>query len=222
MSGKPREKPQYFFAHAVEKSHPRLQEVMNAIYQMAWGEYSHRPDIQQRIQQFMAPGVQFAWKMVDGDSDKYKDKPGCAGCMIFKYSTTLAYQVVGPDNTPIDPMWLKTGYYADVYIGAAANGQLDHTAGIYLNPLIVRLLGTAEEIHPGVQAAAVMPAAPSIGGAWMAPAQSSTPAPNLPAAVLGAPAAATATPPAVSMPPAPALPTASPISIPGFSHGGSR
>jgi hypothetical protein len=161
MNGKPRAKPQYFFALAIAKTDPAVGPLMQQMYQFASQQYSQFPDVTRRIQLGLAPGTQFAWKIDDGDSAKLKERPGHAGCWIFKFSTTIAPKAVDRNNQMIDPVHIKTGYYADVAFSVSANGKTDHTAGLYVNPNFVRLLGYGEEIVAGPTAEQRFGAAPA-------------------------------------------------------------
>ena len=80
----------------------------------------------------------------------------------------------------------------------AANGLVDNNAGVYMNPLCIRLIGEGDEIMGGMsvdQALASAPAAPTqlppgaraVGSTPTAPASSGAPGTGLP--VAGAPAA---------------------------------
>lgn len=161
MNGKPRTKPQYFFALAIAKTDPNVGALMQAMYQFALQQYSQYSDVVRRIQLGLQPNTQFAWKIDDGDSPKLRDRPGHAGCWIFKFSTTIAPRAVDRNNQLIDPTHIKTGYYADVAFSVSANGKTDHTAGLYVNPNFVRLLGYGEEIVAGPTAEQRFGAAPA-------------------------------------------------------------
>lgn len=161
MNGKPRTKPQYFFALAIAKTDPNVGALMQNMFQFAMQQYSQYPDVTRRIQMGLAPGSQFAWKIDDGDSAKLRERPGHAGCWIFKFSTTIAPKAVDRNNQLIDPTHIKTGYYADVAFSVSANAKTDHTAGLYVNPNFVRLLGYGEEIVAGPTAEQRFGAAPA-------------------------------------------------------------
>ena len=99
---------------------------------------------------------------------------------------------------------MKRGDYVDVKFNTQPNGKVDDTAGIYLNPVAIRLLGYGDPISSGVPASAAFsghsagalpPGAsevPTAGGA-VPPAQ-------------GQPPAATGMPGATAAPPAPGNP----------------
>jgi len=161
MNGKPRAKPQYFFALAIAKNDPAINGLMTQMYQFAHGQYAQYPDVLRRIQLGLQPNTGFAWKIDDGDSPKLRERPGHAGHWIFKFSTTIAPKAVDRNNQLIDPTHIKTGYYADVAFSVSANGKTDHTAGIYVNPNFVRLLGYGEEIVAGPTAEQRFGAAPA-------------------------------------------------------------
>lgn len=169
MHGKPRDKPQYFFALAVPKSDPNVIPLINQIMQHAWNSYSQMPDVTGRLQAGLA-APDFAWKIDDGDQ-KHADKQGCAGCWIFKFATTLPIRAANRENQQIDPATIELGSYADVAFTVAINGNRDRTAGIYMNPNCVRLLGYGERIVPGPSIDTLMGAAPAAlpPGASMTP-----------------------------------------------------
>lgn len=146
MHGRKKEKPNWFMAVAVPKN--TIGDILNQIMQLAWSGYAQYPQIQQRIQQGLAG--QFAWKIEDGDDQKNRGKEGWAGCWIFKFNTILGVmKSVDQNNVPIDPAFIKCGYWVDVAASISINEQTDHTAGIYVNPDCVRFCGYAPEIVPG-------------------------------------------------------------------------
>jgi len=163
MNGQVLAKPKFYFGVAIAKNDPRLGEIWGAYQAEAQASYANNRAILERIARGLAPNTGFAWKISDGDAPERREKPGQAGCWIFKFTTTWEIKVVDQNNQPINPQLLRTGYYCDVLANLAGNGKTDHTAGLYANPVFVRWLfpGYGEEIQPGPQADKVMGAAPT-------------------------------------------------------------
>lgn len=163
MNGQIKAKPEFYFAVAIAKNDPRLGEIWGAYQAEAQASYANNRAILERIARGLAPNTGFAWKISDGDAPERREKPGQAGCWIFKFKTTWEIKVVDQNNQPINPQLLRTGFYCDVLANLAGNGKTDHTAGLYANPVFVRWLfpGYGEEIQPGPQADKVMGAAPT-------------------------------------------------------------
>ena len=102
----------------------------------------------------------FSWKIADGDEMRANSKTGeqelrwkhGQGCWIVKFSTTLpiaSAKYQGGVPTYCDPSEIKRGYYVTVPFSTSANGNMDHTAGVYLNPQTVCLVGFGPEIVGG-------------------------------------------------------------------------
>jgi hypothetical protein len=163
MNGQIKAKPEFYFAVAISKNDPAIPAIWAAYNAEARAGYANNKQVLSKIDMGLSPNTGFAWKISDGDSRERKDKPGQAGCWIFKFKTTWEIKCVDANNAAINPIFLRTGYYADVFANIAPNGKVDHTSGLYANPVFVRWLfqGHGEEIHPGPQANAVMGAAPS-------------------------------------------------------------
>ncbi len=163
MNGQIKAKPEFYFAVAIAKNDPRLGEIWGAYHQEALASYANNQNVLQRIQRGLVPNSGFAWKISDGDAPERRERPGQAGCWIFKFKTTWEIKVVDQKNQPINATLLRTGYYCDVLANLAGNGKTDHTAGLYANPVFVRWLfpGYGEEIQPGPQADKVLGAAPT-------------------------------------------------------------
>jgi hypothetical protein len=168
QQGREREKPNIFFGVAVPKTDPEVAAVLNIINQTAWGHYQNITHIADQLKQGLdAPN--FAWKVEDGDSKKNAGREGFAGCWVFRFSTSI-YPIKTGDsqNNPIDPSTIKCGYYVDIAGNCAPNELTDKNAGVYLNPVVVRLLGYGKEIQQGPSVAqafatraAVLPAGAS-------------------------------------------------------------
>lgn len=149
--GRPIEKPRIFFAVAVPKNAPGIEQVMQTIYQTAYYGYQSNAQAIERIQKWIGGG--FRWKIDDGDNPedpKNRGKEGWAGCWIFKFSTTFnSIPCCDSNNRTIDPSMIKCGYFVDMEASIGINGNQDHTAGIYMNPVMVRLVGYGREIISG-------------------------------------------------------------------------
>lgn len=179
--------------------------------QLIWGVgHAAFPGIAQR--------PDFAWKVEDGDSQipnknnkKPCDQEGYKGCWILHLSQFYAipavdYKTTG--KTPIDPVLIKRGYYAQVLVDVAGNGSAQ-TPGVYLNPTLVDLTAFGPEIVSGPDADAA-----GFGkGVTLPPGASLTP--------LGAMPAGAGTPPipgAGMPPPVPAAPGfTAPPPLPGVA-----
>lgn len=164
-NGAKRETPQYFFALAVRKDDPGAIPLLTNIQNHAWQSYGATPHaaiVHSKIQhgpigkQFPA-GIQapFAWKVEDGDAPEHASKEGWPGCWVFKFTTTLPIYCANAQNQQIDPATVQLGWFAEVAGSTVINGNADHTAGIYLNPRCVRIVGYGQQIVPGPNAAAL-------------------------------------------------------------------
>jgi hypothetical protein len=220
QQGREREKPNIFFGVAVPKTDPEVAAVLNIINQTAQAYYGNTHIAAQLAMGLNAPN--FAWKVDDGDSEKNKGREGFAGCWVFRFSTSI-YPVKTGDsqNNPIDPSTIKCGYYVDIAGNCTPNELTDKNAGVYLNPVVVRLLGYGKEIQQGpsvaqafANRAAVLPAGASAlpvatGTPGGAPGPIGQPAPATPAAPGGFPGIGGApTPPAPGFAAGPIAPPA--------------
>ena len=94
------------------------------------------------------------------------------GC---KFSTTLpiaSAKFMGGVPTYCDPSEIKRGYFVTVPFSTSANGNMDHTAGVYLNPQTVCLVGFGPEIVGGPSLEQQLGAGP---GAYMPAGMTQTP-----------------------------------------------
>lgn len=162
LNGQIKAKPEFYFAVAIAKNDPRLGEIFNHYLHEAHVSYGNNKAISERIGPQINLASQFAWKIADGDIPERREKPGQAGCWIFKIKTTWDVKVVDAQNIPIDPNLLRTGYYCDVMVNLKGNNKYDHTAGLFVNPVFVRWLfpGYGDQIIVGPQPS-VMGAAPA-------------------------------------------------------------
>jgi hypothetical protein len=216
-----------FFAIAIEKTNPRVNELFAAMTATARAEFPHLFDAAGNCTH-----PQFAWKFQDGDGKdttgkSVGDKAGFAGHWIFKLATRYppkcyragaydpAQQLQDPDSI------IKRGHFVRVNINIAGNGvKADdrvNKPGLYLSPNLVEWVAFGPEITSGPDASKVLGAAPVAAEALPAGA-SATPV-GAPAAS-GVPGAALAPPPmpgAASGPPvgaAPPLPPAAAVAGP--------
>jgi len=247
--GKPYEsgKEPIQFGVAFRKDDPAIGQILQQLYQYAISGYPNNALMHERINREWQNGLSgrdFAFKVRDGNAPNRKGvvNPNAKDCWVFNFSTTLPVKcahwdvVPGVPNTQeIDPKLIKTGYYVDVF-GTASFGdspRIDDTAGLFMNPGIVRLRAYGQEITGGpsieeafgtaAPASALPPGAsltppasvatPPMGAPAVPPAPASAPAPGV------APAPAPATVGAPSMPGMTAAPTSAPAAppYPGFT-----
>ena len=142
----PENKHHFFFGVAIPKTDPNIGALLGQIQQHAYAAYQQVPAVAQQIQ--MGLNGKFAWKIDDGDNPSVKNEHA-RGCYLIKFSTALPIRACNAQNQQIDPSEIKRGYWVDVGMSISANGATDNTAGIYVNPNVVRLLGYAEEIQSG-------------------------------------------------------------------------
>lgn len=193
---------QYFFAIAIPKTDPgwaTLWQTISAEAQRSFpnGEWN-RPD--------------FAWKVTDGDAAQNKGKEGFAGCWVVKCAGGFAPKVwtAGGKALIVDQKQIKCGDYVRAMLNIAGNDD-KMKPGVYLNPVLVELVGYGQEIVGGPDGAAVFSQAPA---AVLPPGASATP-------VAGAPIATPGPTPSGGMPgpgpgPMPGGPVAGgPLPVPG-------
>jgi hypothetical protein len=159
--GNVRDRPQYYFALAVDKRDPSIAPILAQIWNTATTYYAQIPDVMRRINMGLDPYSRFAWKICDGDHAKFSDKPLYKGMYVFKFSTTYPLKTCGRDNLPIEPATVKLGWYADVAFSVKPNARIDGNAGLFVNPLMVRILGLGEEIITGPAPEKLFGAAPA-------------------------------------------------------------
>jgi len=210
------DKQRYEIGVAFSKQDPNIVPLVQQIAQHAKQFYSARaPHIAQRIDAWFQALDGFSMKVSDGDKPNAQGKvnQNTVGHWVMWFSTALdiiAARV--PDNAQIPLSEIKRGYYVDVAGTSAPNELLDHNAGVYVNPVCVRLVGVGDEI---------------IGSADPNELFANTPAPQLPpgARPIGsapqAPVGSGAPSTAMGMPgmSAPAVPNASPAVMPATLPG---
>lgn len=162
MNGRKLDQPQFYIGLAMPKSDPRVGEVWQAYMSTALQYFASNNYIIESIKAGIRPNG-FAFKWVDGDDPKRRDREGNAGHWILKVKSIFAFKVVDQNNQPIDPAVLKTGFYADALLGLDGNKQFNDKAGLFVNPIFIRWLfpGYGKEIIGGPDANKVMGAAPT-------------------------------------------------------------
>lgn len=160
MHGRPRDKPQYFFGVAFPKNHPDCGAMFQAMHDFAAAQYAYYPDVVRRINalwQVGPKGCGFAFKFEDGDVPHPQKgiREGYAGCWVMKFTSTYPIRTCNLDNHDVPPAHVLTGYLVDVAFNITINQKTDHTAGLFLNPVFVRLLSQAQAIVGGPQAGQV-------------------------------------------------------------------
>jgi len=219
----PEDKQSFWFAVAIEKNAPGMNEMLGLMFKAAQAGYGQAPHIMAQINMGLA-ATAFSWKIVDGDEMRANPTTGAQeprwkhgkGCWVVKFSTTLqiaSAKYQGGVPTYCDPSEIKRGYYVTVPFSTSANGNMDHTAGVYLNPQTVCLVGFGPEIVGGPSLEQQLGAGP---GAYMPAGMTQTP--QLPS---GAPQAAPApAQPAPAGMPAPAPAQPAPAGMPAPAPSG--
>ena len=164
----PESEQRYFFGIAVPKTEPAFNDLWTKLFQMAAADYAAVPLVMNQINQGLA-APQFAWKIDDGDAPQFDSRTGQAkanptykqGCWIIKFNTSFPVACCDSQNRDIAPADIKRGDYVDLIFNAQSNGAVDHTAGIYLNPVAMRRLGFGDAISGAVQASNVFGQAPA-------------------------------------------------------------
>ena len=191
----PEDKQSFWFAVAIEKNAPGMNEMLGLMFKAAQAGYGQAPQIMAQINMGLA-ATAFSWKIVDGDEMRANPTTGeqeprwkhGKGCWVVKFSTTLpiaSAKYQGGVPTYCDPSEIKRGYYVTVPFSTSANGNMDHTAGVYLNPQTVCLVGFGPEIVGGPSLEQQLGAGP---GPYMPAGMSQTP--QLPNGAAQAPAPA--------------------------------
>lgn len=241
----PVEKQRYFFGVAVPKGSPGLNELWGQLYNLAATDYANVPLVMMQISKGLREPSDFSWKIEDGDWPVYDKATGqvkpqselTKGCMIFKFGTQFEIGACNVEGRDISRADIKRGDYVDVLFDSTINGNNDHTAGIYLNPKAIRLLGYGEAITAGLPASAAFAGKaahvpvgasqmPTAGGIGMPPVPGAAPP-------MGMPGVSAAALPPMGAPPAPPPPPAPPAqfppagwtahpSAPGFYYAGQE
>lgn len=222
MDGRPiaEEKQQFEVGVAFRKDDPKLPDLFRAIAGHAWNEFARDPAAQQKIGQAAQYFPQypqvldgFSWKISDGDKPNRKGQVSehTRGHYVFYFKSSFPIRCANQQNAEVPADQIKRGYFVDVSFTCAGNGEVGDRAGVYLNPLFVRLIAYGEEIRGGVSAAEAFANAPV--PTQLPPGASAMPvAGNPPAMPQGAPQ------PQQQMPGFPA-PGASPQGFPAANAG---
>lgn len=150
-----------FIALAVRKDDPGLPAFMQLCIAQAQADFPHLFQNGQMVR------PDFAWKMVDGDgigSDgkPLSDKPGFAGCIVFKMGTRYLpkcfhagkYDPTQMIQNPSEV--IKRGFYIRVAGTVRGNGVTpqDKTQkpGLFISPNLVELIAYGQEIVGGPDA----------------------------------------------------------------------
>lgn len=211
-----------FFAVAVKKDQGSNAVAQQIMMNTAWAGYQNLAGPAGEIRKGMAdPNTKFRWKMEDGDHPDNAKKEGMAGCWIYKFSTNILElpKTCDAQNQPIDRTLIKRGYWVDVKGSTSINGNVDDTAGIYMNPIWVRFLDYGPEILGGQSAEdAFKGMPPAVGIGTGAPVAAGQPGGALPPAPAAAPQIAPPAPPAgaaAGVPPGQVPPTVAAPAVPG-------
>lgn len=142
------------FGLAILKTDPNVGNLLMAIYNQAKAGYQNNPQIGQRIDNEWQSGFTmglFRFKVKDGDQPNSKGvvNPNAKGHWVFAFQTTLPLKCGNTMNAEIDPKTVKTGYFVDIAMTCKINDKVDGTAGVYLNPQVVRLIAFGDEITGG-------------------------------------------------------------------------
>ena len=197
----PENKQSYWFAVAIEKNAPGMNEMLGLMFKAAQAGYGQAPHIMAQINMGLA-ATAFSWKIADGDEMRANPTTGAQeqrwkhgkGCWIAKFSTTrtiASAKYQGAVPTYCDPSEIKRGYYVTVPFSTSANGNQDDTAGVYLNPKTICLVGFGAEIVSGPSLEQQLGAGP---GAYMPAGMTQTP--QLPSGAAPAPSGMPAPAPA--------------------------
>lgn len=155
----PPEEQEYYFALAIPKNQPGMQEMLATLFGIAQSAYGQHPMVSQEI----AAGLNarnFSWKVDDGDIPRTDQKTGqvkeipdyIKGCWIVKFMTKYDIGACNENGIDIPRTEVKRGDYIDVMYTAGPNGRFDGNAGIKLYPNAVRRIRVGDPISGAVAA----------------------------------------------------------------------
>jgi len=159
ITGKPEpdaEKHAYTFGLAIRKDDPGVGTLLQTFYQQAVAGYPNNQMMANRIAQEWQSGfsgVAFRFKVKDGDKPLQRTgKPddNARGCWVISCKTKIPIKCANAQNVEIDPKTVERGYFVEVALSIAVNEKTDNTAGLYVNPMVVRLLAFGEKIMGGI------------------------------------------------------------------------
>jgi len=151
--GSPRK--EYVLKLAVEKTAPGLKEFAAALKEYARNELGEDAP--------KHPG--FSWKFEDGDKPKEgrEIKSHSAGCLVFKFSSGYAPQIVkDAGRTSVLREALKAGDYARVYCKVSPNKETNPQGGLglFLNLIIVEWVAFGDALSSGPDAESILSSSP--------------------------------------------------------------
>jgi hypothetical protein len=155
--GRDRKNPTLFVAVAIDKRTPGIDQIIGNIIGFARHTYQFvngGQQVQPRLAQpNFAAKSGFAWKIKDGDADpKWAAREGCQGCWIFCFGTSFApARCCDMNNVQLDANAINLGDYVEIFCSVGINGEVGDTAGLYLNPNGVKLVGYGQRIIPAGQ-----------------------------------------------------------------------
>lgn len=203
---------QFFLGFAIPKTDPTWPAISQAIAQKAALDFPGGDS---------ANGQPFAWKIIDGDQSP--EKEGFAGHWVLRLTSGFATKVYDQSVPPqqiVDPNAVKRGDYLRLRISVRGNGQQPVAQGgkpgIFLNPVLIQLVGYGPEIVGGPDAAEVFAQPVALPpGASATPVASAAPMPATPGVAPVAVAPAAAPPVAVATAPvtAPPVATVAPVTV---------
>lgn len=209
------DKQRYEFGVAFNKDDPAFPQLFQTLYGAAAQGYANNQAIMARIQQWATTLDGFSGKLSDGDKPNAKGEvnKNTAGKFVLYFSSAYAPNCCDHANTQIEPSGIKRGDYVDVAGTAAINGLVDHNAGLYINPVWLRLREYGERIGGGVSADTAFGSAAAAPSNM--PAQNAGPLPSQSGAagVPGVPGVGNAPAPAQT----PTAPAATPPVTPGVA-----
>lgn len=212
------DKQRYSFGVAFPKG-PAMDALLGQIYNHGLACYASLPNgraAYEQAQRWLDPNASFSWKIKDGDAPlrdgTFNDHS--KNCWVFWFSTNFPVKAGHFENgvtNEIPAANIKRGWYVDISGNCSPNENTDNTAGMYMNPSVVRLIGYGPEIVGGVNVTQTFASAPAPvlpAGASVMPVAGAP----IPGAPVTPPQAAYAPPGAVAQPP-----VAAPAALPGFT-----
>lgn len=178
----PEDKQNFQFGVAIRKDDPGIGAVFTYLHVAASNGHAAHPS----VANFNLDG--YSWKVKDGDKPNKDGKvsENTSGCYVFYFSSMYPIRTCDASNADVPATDVYRGAYVDMVMNANNNGLQGDRAGIYINPVFVRMVAHGKPIMGGVDAAT------AFGGATPAalpPGASATPLPGSApsAAMTGAP-----------------------------------
>lgn len=207
------------FPKAADPAAP-INVLLGQIYNHGLTCYASLPGGQAayaQAQRWLDPNASFSWKIKDGDAPLRDGtfNEHSKNCWVFWFSTNYLVKAGHFENgvtNEIPAANIKRGYYVDISGNCSPNENTDNTAGMYMNPSVVRLIGYGPEIVGGVNVTQAFANAP----APVLPAGAST----MPVAGAPIPGAPVTLPQTAQVPPAAVqapITAPAPAALPGFT-----